>query len=184
MPSIEEQYNTAAKKCRSYSYCTGCSIQIPKPTLSEACAENPLACIEKESTQHMQNLPTYKEKAFTTSEMEALQREARGEIPEFKEYFYTGNNNTLTVTKENFEDAVKQFCSDAKAVAASDRASNWCKEQMVVFSELERSQNITQKQQVRTATDFEKQRQQSIDKYLEGKNSKVYDPEKRRWVLQ
>jgi len=185
MPSIEEQYKTAAKKCQSYSYCTGCSIKIPKPTISDVCAQNPLACMEKESTQHLR---TYKEKAFTASEIDALQREARGEITEFKEYFYTGNTlagNALTVTKENFKNAVTQFCSDAKAVAASDRVSNWCKERMAVFSNLEH--NITQEQQAQAtdfANDFVKQRKQSIDKYIEGKNAKVYDLEKRRWVLQ
>lgn len=183
MPSIEEQYKTAAKKCQSYSYCTGCSIQIPKPTPSDVCAENPLACMEQESTQHTQHVRRYKEKAYTASEMDALQREARGEIPEFKEYFRAGNNTTLTVTKENFEGAVEHFCSDAKAVA-SERASNWCKERMAVFSELGRSQNITKKQPVHAATEFEQQRQQSIDTYTEGKNTKAYDPAKRRWVLQ
>lgn len=115
MTTFEEQYEAAAKKCPSYSACSGCVLSMPDPSEFDECYKDPLSCME------LQANGMYKMKEelrpFNSMEMERIKERIRNEVDAPSEYEKEDMVDYLTTTealcnKPNISKETQRMCEE------------------------------------------------------------------------
>ena len=115
MTTLEEQYEEAAKKCPSYSACSGCVLSMPDPSEFDECFKDPMSCME------LQANGMYKMKEelrpFNSTEMERIKERIRNEVDAPSEYEKEDMVDYLTMTealcsKPNLPRDTQQMCEE------------------------------------------------------------------------
>ena len=78
MTSLEEEYEAAAKKCPSYSACSGCMLSTPNPSEFDECYKDPLSCMELQANGMYKMREELR--PFNSKEMERIKYRIRNEV--------------------------------------------------------------------------------------------------------
>ena len=115
MTTLEEQYEVAAKKCPSYSACSGCVLSMPDPSEFDECYKDPMSCMELQAN----GMYKIKEelRPFNSTEMERIKERIRNEVDLPSEYEKEDMVDYLTMTealcsKPNIPRDTQQMCEE------------------------------------------------------------------------